>query len=497
MQTGQAIFPARQWVAHGAMLEAVGKRPPASVAGIGVQVRKNLIHPPELGLEHLLRLRLVERREDVLGPGGELDFHGQGGPVTHEPVGVAQTGEKFVLYILRRPEAVEIEAARPDFPLRQLGEADFTVHVVAVHQRAQITVGVLNPLHFAHERDFFLSVAEAEHARLATADQSRGLERLEAEHNYLRAALDFALAQNGETSVLLRLVSSLMGFWMFRGYLRERADYLASALTRLEAEPADAAPEAAHRAGRAALLSGAAEIAFTRGDLVNARAQMESCVALRRALGDPRGIALALNNLGNIASGLNDLVVARALYEESLALQRELNHTIGIARTLNNLGALVARAQDPPSSYDLFAESLSLRRQVGDPRGIGIALVNLDNILCDLNRREEARACYVERLTLCQDLGEKNGIAYALDGFADLARAENRVVDAARLYGAASALREKAEIRLPPSEQARQERGVHAAQSVAGKTAFADAFAAGKALSWEEACRFALQEPSV
>lgn len=341
-------------------------------------------------------------------------------------------------------------------------------------------------------RNTYLAIAEAARARLAGPEQSAALQLLETEHTNLRAALDFTTAEAGQDPTKLQLAAALVTFWLYRGYLQEGAQYLQEALEDMAGAQDSSSADPAYLAVRAVALSGAAEIAWIRGDLPLARRLAEECVLLRRGLGDPRGIATALNNLGNIAAGQEDLAEARTLYEESLALYRSANFTMGIARTLNNIGALVARLGDLSVSRSCFAESLQLRRQVGDPRGIAIALVNLGNLEVDGGDTQAARLCYRECLEICRNLGEKNGIAYALDGFAEVYRVEGDPLQAARLLGATNALRASAEIRLPPAEQTRRERSLAHARASIDAQAFDLAYQEGESMTWEAACEFVL-----
>jgi non-specific serine/threonine protein kinase len=66
---------------------------------------------------------------------------------------------------------------------------------------------------------FFLALAEEVEPKINTADRRRWLERLEVEHDNLRAALAWSREEEGETG--LRLAGALLWFWFHRGYLSE------------------------------------------------------------------------------------------------------------------------------------------------------------------------------------------------------------------------------------------------------------------------------------
>ena len=68
---------------------------------------------------------------------------------------------------------------------------------------------------------------------------------------------------------------------------------------------------------------------------------------------------------------------------------------------------------------------------------------------------------------------------------------------AARLFGAAERLREVSGLPLTPDEKVWNDRGIPAARTLLGDRAFAAAWDEGRALFWEQAVAYALEETSV
>ncbi|MGH3090644.1 MAG: ATP-binding protein, partial [Rubrobacteraceae bacterium] len=68
--------------------------------------------------------------------------------------------------------------------------------------------------------DFFHSLAEEAKPKLVGTEQASWLERLETEHDNLRATLGW-LEEEGEAERGLRLATALLRFWWFRGHLAE------------------------------------------------------------------------------------------------------------------------------------------------------------------------------------------------------------------------------------------------------------------------------------
>jgi tetratricopeptide (TPR) repeat protein len=380
---------------------------------------------------------------------------------------------------------------------------------------------------------YYLRLAEAAAAAWNGPEQEAWLERLELEHDNLRAALSWALDRR-ETEIAARLGAALWRFWNTHSHLSEGRRWLAAIL---------ALPGAPPPAARAQMLNGAGAMAYMQGDYADAMARHEESLHLRRSLGDLRGVADSLNNLGLVAHDLGDYERARVLLEESLALKRDLDDRAGTGAVLNNLGMLVqgqgdyAQAQTyyeeslalyraldarwglafPLNNLGLVAlqqgdyarakvyyeESLEVCRDLGDRLGIGYALNDLGEVARRQGDPTRARALFSESLVLRQELGDQEGIANSLESLGSLALEQHPAamrdrlagVDrAARLWAAAATVREAMGAPLPPADQARLDEELAAARAVLGDRAFQAAWDAGRALAPDDAVAYALGE---
>ena len=147
-------------------------------------------------------------------------------------------------------------------------------------------------------RDYFLALAEEAEPKLMGAEQAAWLQRLEEEHENLRAGLDWSLVEAGSEGGL-RLCGALQRFWWTRGHLSEGREWCARVLGKAGAEE--------RTSERAKALNVAGVLARRQGDYPAARALHEESLAIRRQLGDRRGMAASLNNLGNVAVKQGDL----------------------------------------------------------------------------------------------------------------------------------------------------------------------------------------------
>ena len=157
--------------------------------------------------------------------------------------------------------------------------------------------------------------------------------RLEAEHDNLRAALQWVYA-NREVALAWQLVAGLWRFWLARGYISEGRAHLARALALPLAGP----PDETLQRTRAQALMGAGTLAGVQADHPAMQAAYEESLVLWRALDDRQGIARALHNLAGVAAGQGDPATATATFAESLRLYEALGDQGGVASILEQPG---------------------------------------------------------------------------------------------------------------------------------------------------------------
>jgi predicted ATPase/DNA-binding CsgD family transcriptional regulator len=275
-------------------------------------------------------------------------------------------------------------------------------------------------LHAEH----YLALADEAIEQLRGPHQAAWLDRLAAEHDNLRAALRWAAEHDPPFG--LRLGAELSRFWEIRGFMSEGCDHLARLLTL----PGAQAPTAE----RAAALDGQSVLARRQGNYAVAQAAQEQSLAIRRQLGDRRGIARSLIGLGEVARARGDYAEARTLDEESLALMRELGDRAGLARVLNSFGALLADLDDHAAARVLYEESLALARALGDRRAIALTLSNLGVAAYVQGDYRAAEAFHEEALATRRAIGDRWGLSYSLHNLGTVARAQGDLDAARRLF---------------------------------------------------------------
>lgn len=243
-------------------------------------------------------------------------------------------------------------------------------------------------------------------------------------------------------------------------------------------------------------LNNLGELARQQGDYTTAQAMYEQNLRLRQELGDRFGISVSLNNLGLVARGQGNYERARSLIEEALAIQNELGNKQGIALCLGNLGNVARNQKDYKTARLLYEESLALRRELKDIQGVAACLLNLGNMALDQGDCTAAQTYLVDCVTLCREFSLKDNTAIVLEGFARM-NLHKQPERAAQLYGAALTLRETIRFPLPPSEQEEYDRNLADLEALLGINIFPVAFAAGQAMSFEQAIEYALEEKHV
>jgi predicted ATPase/class 3 adenylate cyclase/Tfp pilus assembly protein PilF len=373
-------------------------------------------------------------------------------------------------------------------------------------------------------RDWYLQLAEQAEPQFQGSEQAIWLNRLETEHDNLRAALGWCVEQ-GEAEAGLRLGAALGPFWSVRGYLTEGRDRLAELLalpgaearTTLRLKALHRAGLLAHRQGEyesarslfkeslgiarelgdeaaiAALASSLGRLALAQGAYAEAQPLFEESLALSREAGDKRGIASALNEMGRLAQSQEDDVLARSLFEQSLVIRRELGDRWGIAVLLNNLGCVSQNQSDLEAARSFYEESLTIWRELGDNRNLAISLLNLALVAQQQDDHEQAASRYQESLVLFQELGDRFGIAACLKELGGLATAQRQPERASRLYAAAHVLREAIGVPLPPADATEYERCLAANRDQLGDAAFAAAWEGGCAMPLEQIISFAVE----
>jgi non-specific serine/threonine protein kinase len=329
--------------------------------------------------------------------------------------------------------------------------------------------------------DYFVSFAEAAEAKLQGLPSMYWLDRLQDEHDNLRAVVHWAL-ETRQVELALRLSGAMPRYIGARGHLNECQRWLESALPFGESISAPVRARALRLAGH---------IAWVRGDYGLARTRGNESLAVYRGLGDESGVAQALLDLGHVAQHQENPEQATAAYQESLMTYRKIGDPVGAAAALNGMAVLARGSGDLESARRLGEEGLAIYRERGDSRSVALCLNNLGRVARDLTDWPQATELCVESLTLFGELSDRWGVAMVLSNLGIQAERLGDADRALSLFGASEALREAATgsaiLSVSPAEYVAYETAVAAARAAKGESAFAGLWQAGRELGLPEA----------
>ncbi len=369
--------------------------------------------------------------------------------------------------------------------------------------------------------EFYVGLAEESEPELTGPDQVAWLGRLADEIGNLRAALRFS-EDAGELELGLRLAGALTRFWSVQGLMAEIRPWLARALPSAAGVAAPVRARALYAAGHAAL---------GQGQFAEASARFEEALELYREPADERGQAACLAQLGWLASARGEVDAASAsstrslaiaeeigawdvasvarstladlasqrgafpqaaeLLEQSLALRRRLGDRRNVANALLGLARVELLRDDPRRARQLAEEGLELAREVSDTWSISVGTATLGLLALAAGDLGEARRHLGIALELAWSRGDDRTVAEVLVGLAAVAAPADPHV-AARIWGAADALRAVIGASPSPTERALEERYLDALRPALGERVLDAEREAGAARPLEQAVDAAL-----
>jgi predicted ATPase len=319
--------------------------------------------------------------------------------------------------------------------------------------------------------DAFARFVKEQAALLKGATQGDALAALDADLPNLRAALAWGYAC-AATRAALEMAVTLRWFWLMRGHSTEGRRWLERGLASASIDDALRA-EALHvmgnlaqnegdleealehfetsrrlyqdigdRVGVAHNLGSLGAVARERGDYERARLLLEGGLTVWKELGRKSNVADALLNLSHVALAAGDDARAHDSAEESLRMMRQLGNRHHASMCTHVLGSVALRRGDLAGAESLMEEALAVRRDLDDAHCSGNSLIDLARIALMRKDRPQARRMLRESIDLLRKAGVRHDIADALEGLGDVAIAEERLESAARLFGAADAIRE-------------------------------------------------------
>jgi predicted ATPase len=382
----------------------------------------------------------------------------------------------------------------------------------------------------ARHAEWFMALAEKADRGLHGPEEQRWLDRLEASHDNLRAALGWA-TDRSVADLALRLAGAMWWFWYTHGHLDEGRHWLG----RVLALPSPAA-------ARVKPLQASAHLAWWQGDFAHTVEACEEVLAHPDERDERWGRAWSTMGLATIATVTqDDLDPALALAEESVSTFRELTSDWELGYGIATLGLVLLYRKEYERAAEAFDESIRIQSAVGQTPDLAVALryrgligallgdTARANALCERSKElaskhedrsgeaqaynllatvarsdddlDRARPLYGDALAIAHEIGEILDVGWALDGLAGVACRDGELGLAARLLAKADEIGRLVSYRLPPIARAAHDADTATARAGLPARDFEAAWAAGESMSLdhvvEEARAFAERERPV
>jgi predicted ATPase/class 3 adenylate cyclase len=332
--------------------------------------------------------------------------------------------------------------------------------------------------------EFFVGLAERAEPEFTGEDQAAWLGRFEREHDNIRAALRWSI-QSGEAESGLRIAAAIWRFWEQHGHLTEGRQWLRELL----ALPAAAPPTVA----RALALGAAGSLAWWQNDLVDTQRYYEESLATALQVGDVMAEYDAFYNLAHVPVVTGDLEGAMGPLQESLARARELGDKRRIAAAISSFAYVLFMRGDYEAALPLNEESISLARESGNRFVLAESVETVGQIHRMLGNYEASRGAYLESLMLKKEAENLPGVLTTLFMLSALESAEGRHERALRLFGAASAMKDRV-AGEPPMVALNLGDPVGPARQAMGEAAAAKAIEDGRAMDPDTAVAYAHEQ---
>jgi len=311
--------------------------------------------------------------------------------------------------------------------------------------------------------------------------QVEWLDGLSADHNNVRAALEFCLATPGEARVGLRMISDLWLYWESRGHLTEGRRWADAFLLRCGDCP-----------DRPRGLWVAGYLALVQGDIDSAAVRLEEAARLGHEVGDPT-TAFAIQFLGRVRWIQGDLPGGFELTREALLSHRSARDWKGIVLTLVQLGVMQTLHGDPADANETFEECIDLCRTHGERWNLSYALWACGLAMWRQRNLAEAARLEEQALLLKRDVRDPVGVPLCVETLAWISTDAGEHERAALLLGAAAGRWRALPGELPTPLIEYRDACWDELERILGGARFESLFQIGRGLSLDEVLDMALR----
>jgi tetratricopeptide (TPR) repeat protein len=332
---------------------------------------------------------------------------------------------------------------------------------------------------------FFLNFAELAYPELRGPRQAEWLERLERENGNLRSAMGWALSA-GEVETGARMGWALYLFWRLRGHHDEGRGWMEVLLER-----------DLPKALQPRVVMVAAFMTYTQGDYEASEGYSAEALELARRTRDTLCTAYAWCMLGMGAMRRRDYEAATSCFEEALPLFRRSGEEVQMPVMHALLGTALLIQGDYDRAVPMFEEGLEMARRRDDRIGVCSALYHLAQVALVRGDHGLAARLLEEGVAISEQMRDQANLSYFLEGLAVVASVQGSAERSTHLFGAAERLLEA--VGAPvynyyKPDPSLYERTISATRSRLGVADFEEALAKGRAMTFDQAVAYALED---
>jgi predicted ATPase/class 3 adenylate cyclase len=306
--------------------------------------------------------------------------------------------------------------------LRHTGDRFWMLETIREYAGEQLD----EPAIVSRHAGYYLALAE-QAAPHATADDKEWLDKLDGEHDNLRAALDHFEAIDTQSALLL--AGALRTFWVKRGHFREGGERVERLL----------AADASLTRGRASALHTAAVMAGNVGDVELMTKRAHEALAACRSLEDDWGVAFATYMCGAAAGEEEHFREAVRWTEEALERFRAVDDEYYALQAEMNLAYYLQILGQYDRARELLEQSVRGGNEVQQARALGQLAVGERQ----QGHPEEALAFLARALPTWSNFGDIAMMARDLRRLARVLVHMERADEAARILSASETLRDQ------------------------------------------------------
>ena len=287
--------------------------------------------------------------------------------------------------------------------------------------------------------DAYLAMVEDAAPHFPGRGQVPLLERLAADHDNIRAAVNWVI-EHGDVERALRFGGALWRFWQMRGYLGEGSAILERIL---------AMPGGEESRWRPAAVGALGSIAWWQADLEAADRHYAEQVRLARRIGEPGLLADALFNYAHAVLLGPNRDDGHAIRDEAKRRYEEAGDVRGVTR-VGWIWANVLVRGDMEGAEEELEDLLERFRAIGDDFYAAMAAGSLAWATMTNGKLEAAARHGLTSVVISREMGDNAATTIALRELSLLLRYLDRPREATVLDGAFDALCQRYGVKPPP-----------------------------------------------